>query len=146
MVQIVRKDGRIYYGERPCKNAEEAYDLFRDEYHASIGRQAFLRLNRIGQRSERIHEFGFEFSRPIDGEKFRKYGTVHYGLLGRVGISYSRIFGLEEYFAGRLIGALGANGDCVFAAVPAVAVVPATAAAVVASALRSAAISFIAAA
>lgn len=97
MVQIVRKDGRIYYGERPCKNADEAYDLFRDEYHASIGRQAFLRLNRIGQRSERIHEFGFEFSRPIDGEKFRKYGTVHYGLLGRVGISYSRIFGLEEY-------------------------------------------------
>ena len=98
MEQIVRRDGRIYYGERPCRDAEEAYELFRNEYHASIGRQAFLRLNRLGQRKERIHGFGFDFAKPVgSGDEFRKYGTIHYGLLGRIGISYSRIFGIQEY-------------------------------------------------
>ena len=98
MVEIVRRDGRIYYGDRPCRNAEEAYEFFRNEYHASIGRQAFLRLNRIGQRKERVHGFGFDFAKPVGGgDGFRKYGTVCYELCGRVGISYCRVFGINEY-------------------------------------------------
>ena len=99
MEQIVRKDGRIYYGERPCRDAEEAYEWFRDDYHASIGREAFLRLNRLGQRSERIHGFGFDFARRIEdnGDEFRRYGTVLYRMAGRIGISYLRVFGLFDY-------------------------------------------------
>lgn len=97
MEQIVRRDGQIYYGRIRCMDANEAYSRFRDEYHASIGRQAFLRLNRLGQRSERVHGFGFDFSRPIDGKEFERYGTIHYGLLGRVGISHLRIFGIRDY-------------------------------------------------
>lgn len=95
--QIVRRDGRIYYGERPCRDAEEAYELFRNEYHASIGRQAFLRLNRLGQRKERIHGFGFDFAKRIDGSDFCGGGTVFYRLAGKVGISYLRVFGLNDY-------------------------------------------------
>lgn len=99
MVQIVRKEGRLYYGERPCRDAEEAYEFFRNEYHASIGRQAFLRLNRLGQRTERIHGFGFDFAKPLDyrGEEFRRYGTVRYRMVGKNGISYMRIFGIHDY-------------------------------------------------
>lgn len=99
MEQIVRRDGRIYYGERPCRDAEEAYEFYRNDYHASIGREAFLRLNRLGQRSERIHGFGFDFARPLDyrGNDFRRYGTVLYRLAGRIGISYLRVFGLYDY-------------------------------------------------
>ena len=99
MEQIVRKEGKLYYGERFCRDAEEAYELFRKDYHASIGRQAFLRLNRLGQRSERIHGFGFDFSRPIEdsGDEFRRYGTIRYRMAGRIGISYLRIFGINDY-------------------------------------------------
>lgn len=99
MEQIVRRDGRIYYGKRPCRDAEEAYEFYRNDYHASIGREAFLRLNRLGQRSERIHGFGFDFARPLDyrGNDFRRYGTVLYRLAGRIGISYLRAFGLYDY-------------------------------------------------
>lgn len=99
MEQIVRKEGKLYYGERFCRDAEEAYELFRKDYHASIGRQAFLRLNRLGQREERIHGFGFDFSKRVGDpeDEFRRYGTIHYRMAGRIGISYLRVFGLHDY-------------------------------------------------
>lgn len=99
MEQIVRRDGQIFYGRIRCLDADEAYCRFRSDYHASIGRQAFLRLNRLGQREERIHGFGFDFTRRIgDPEnEFRRYGTVLYRMAGRVGISYLRVFGLFDY-------------------------------------------------
>ena len=80
-------------------DADEAYCRFRSDYHASIGRQAFLRLNRLGQREERIHGFGFDFTRRIGNQKdeFRRYGTVLYRMAGRIGISYLRVFGLFDY-------------------------------------------------
>ncbi len=99
MEQIVRRDGRIYYGERPCRDAEEAYDFFRNDYHASIGRQAFLRLNRLGQRKERVHGFGFDFAKRIGYNDSKRYGTVLYYLAGKMGISYLRVFGINDYAA-----------------------------------------------
>lgn len=99
MEQIVRRNGRIYYGERPCRDAEEAYDFFRDDYHASIGRQAFLRLNRLGQRKERVHGFGFDFAKRIGDDDFKRYGTVLYHMAGKMGISYLRVFGINDYVA-----------------------------------------------
>lgn len=99
MEQIVRKDGQIYYGRIRCVDADDAYSRFRDDYHASIGREAFLRLNRLGQRSERIHGFGFDFTKPLDSRRddFRRYGTVLYRMAGRIGISYLRVFGYYDY-------------------------------------------------
>lgn len=99
MEQIVRRDGQIFYGRIRCLDADEAYCRFRSDYHASIGRQAFLRLNRLGQREERIHGFGFDFTRRIGdlGDEFRRYGTVLYRMAGRIGISYLRVFGLFDY-------------------------------------------------
>ena len=99
MEQIVRRDGQIFYGRIRCLDADEAYCRFRNDYHASIGRQAFLRLNRLGQREERIHGFGFDFTRRIGDpeDEFRRYGTVLYRMAGRIGISYLRVFGLFDY-------------------------------------------------
>lgn len=90
MEQIVRKDGRIYYGEHLCTDADDAYCRFRDDYHRSLGRLAYYRLNRIGQRKERIHDNGFVFSRNLD---YEGNGKVDVRLLGLVETSYCRIAG-----------------------------------------------------
>lgn len=92
MEQIVRKDGRIYYGDWLCSDADGAYRLFRQDYNASIGRAAFLRLNRLGQREERIHGFGFDFARkPAIPAGIS--GRLVVRDLGLVGISYCKMLG-----------------------------------------------------
>lgn len=97
MEQISRKDGIIYYGGQPCDDIDDAYMLFRRDYHDSIGRRAFSRMDRLGQRSERIHGFGFVF-RGGHG-----LGSVVHGhrrrrcfLLGLVNLSYCWIVGLSD--------------------------------------------------
>lgn len=99
MAEIVRKDGRIYYGERICADADHAYRLFRDEYHSSIGRKAFLRLNRLGQREERMHGYGFVFAEERTAP-VHTFGRIPIRLLGLVGISYCWIFGTGEIHTG----------------------------------------------
>ena len=99
MEQIVRRDGQIFYGRIRCLDADDAYCRFRSDYHASIGRQAFLRLNRLGQRRERVHGFGFDFAKRIGYNDFKRYGTVLYHLAGKMGISYLRVFGINDYVA-----------------------------------------------
>lgn len=91
MEQIIKKDGQIFYGKEKCLDAESAYCKFREDYHASIGRKAFLRLNRLGSRQERIHGFGFSFSSAVP--PFVSDTRVPYRILGLVGISYCRIVG-----------------------------------------------------
>lgn len=59
MEQITRKDGEIYYGNTKCVGlygtaADDAYRMFRDDYNEAQGRKAFSRLNRLGQRTERV--------------------------------------------------------------------------------------------
>ena len=99
MEQVTRRDGVLYYGERRCKGPDEVYALFRDDYNASCGRVAFRRLGRVGQRTERIHGCGFDFAegaRP-EGDGFRRYGRLRCWMGGLVGLSYSRITGLQAY-------------------------------------------------
>ncbi len=91
MEQIVRRDGKVFYGKETCRDADDAYCRFREDYHASVGREAFLRLNRLGSRSERIHGFGFSFSSAVP--PFVQGARVSYRILGLVGISYCRIVG-----------------------------------------------------
>lgn len=95
MEQIVRKDGGIYYGELLCDDADHAYRLYRNDYYAAIGRKAFLRLNRLGQREERIHGYGFVFAEERTAP-VHSGGRITARLLGLVGISYCRIFGTGE--------------------------------------------------
>lgn len=95
MEQIVRRDGRIYYGERVCRDADDAYCRFRNEYHESLGKRAYYRLNRIGQRKERIHGYGFVLGEPLRNPEAETGGgrRVPVRLLGLVAGSYCRILG-----------------------------------------------------
>ena len=97
MEQITRRDGIYYYGDERCAGVEQVYERFREDYHSSVGRKAFQRLDRIGQRTERIHGFGYCFADERGGDEFRRYGKVRYRMGGLVGISYSRILGLYDY-------------------------------------------------
>ena len=96
MEQITRRDGVYYFGDRRCIDVEDAYRRFRDEYHESLGRAVYKRLDRIGQRKERIHGFGFDFDCGY-GNLSDRYGRTRYRLLGLVDISYCRLVGMWDY-------------------------------------------------
>lgn len=98
MEQITRKDGRIYYGSEPCESVNDAYSRFRDDCHVALGRERSNRLDRLGQRRERIHGFGFVFSDGVPGmAKFGGGRRYRCRLMGLVGISYVRGIGLWDY-------------------------------------------------
>jgi len=58
MEQIKRIEGTIYYGNIQCVDADEAYRRFRNDYHKLIGKAVYLRLDKLGRRTERVHGFG----------------------------------------------------------------------------------------
>ena len=62
MEKITRRQEGFYYGETKCSCADDAYRLFREDYHRSLGKNAYGRLNRLGAREERQHGYGFIFS------------------------------------------------------------------------------------
>lgn len=95
MEQIVKQDGIYRYGDRRCVNVDEAYRLFRDDYHKSLGKAVYHRLDRFGQRKERVHGFGFiyPYFYGIDGEGFEHLHRVRCRLLGMAHISYVWIIG-----------------------------------------------------
>lgn len=82
MEQITKKDGVLYYGDRRCRDIDEVYVLFRDDYNRRIGKAVYLRLDRLGQRKERVHGFGFvrrngfvpTLRRPVAKAKYRLLG------------------------------------------------------------------------
>ena len=96
MEQIVRKDGRIYYGDWLCSDADGAYRLFRSDYNASCGRSAFRFLNRLGQRSERIHGYGFDYGPGTVPVPCGNQKRTPVRILGLVGSSYCRTVGLWD--------------------------------------------------
>ena len=107
MVETVRKitknDGRYLYGTQLCIDANDAYCRFRDDYHASLGKCVYRRLN-SPEREERIHGFHVYYSpdyeRVIDGEFCGGMGEgnqrVRYRLLGIVQLSYCRMLSGED--------------------------------------------------
>ena len=90
MEQITKREGKIFYGQRKCANADEAYRRFRDEYHNELGKKVFQRLNRRG-RKERIHEYGFVFSVARQPPEEVGFCRIRYRLFSVIGISYCRI-------------------------------------------------------
>ena len=96
MEQIVKENGVLYYGEEICVSVDDAYSKFRKDYHKSIGRASYKRLDRLGQRKERIHGYGFVFEPGYSITHFTGKKTVC-RILGLVGISYVRIVGIWDY-------------------------------------------------
>lgn len=96
MEQINIRNGEYYYGEEKCSDANDLYCRFRTDYHRELGRVASKRLDKP-VREERIHGFGFCFDRPVRTEpRWLKYKKVKYRLLGLIGTSYYRIFGIWD--------------------------------------------------
>lgn len=93
MEQITKRNGIYYYGERECSGVDEAYSLFRAGYHDSLGKAVYHRLDRIGQRRERVHGAGFVRTSPLKENKFYDSHRVPWRILGIIDIAYCRIFG-----------------------------------------------------
>lgn len=92
MEQITKRDGRYYYGQHECSGIDDVYRRFRHDYHESLGKEAFKRLNRLGSRRERVHEFGFVFDDgPVNVGVL--HGLVPTRLLGLSAGSYCRMLG-----------------------------------------------------
>ena len=98
MEQITRRDGIVYYGEQRCESIDDAYCRFRSDYHRGLGKEVYQRLDRLGQRVERIHGHGFVFAGGNSfGDKFKPLGRTKCRIMGLVGISYVRVIGLWDY-------------------------------------------------
>lgn len=95
MEQIERRNNALWYGERRCNSADEAYRMFRDDYHRKLGRSVYLRLDRLGQRRERLHSFGFVFEK--EPEIPYCAGEFRCRLLGMLDIGYVRTIGMWDY-------------------------------------------------
>ena len=99
MEKITRREDGLYYGERRCASADEAYQLYREDYHSSLGKRVYRRLNRLGSRKERIHGFGIDFIQEYSDElanRFERYGRAKCRIMGIVGISYCRMVGIWD--------------------------------------------------
>jgi len=100
MEQIVKRDGVYYYGETRCDDADHAYRLFRADYHRSVGKVSWLRLDRIGRRTERIHDqHAYFIPGAVEDKRFSGCAArpVPIRLLGIIGISYCYILGMRDY-------------------------------------------------
>ena len=104
MEQITKRNGKYYYGEQVCSDSNDAYCRFRDDYHASLGKRVYRRLN-SPERKERLHGFHVYYSpdyeRRIDEEFCGGMGEgiqrVRYRLLGIVNLSYCRMLYEEDF-------------------------------------------------
>ena len=100
MEKITKRDGLYYYGEQRCKSVDDAYSRFREDYHGLLGRNVRKRLDRLGQRTERVHGFGFVFNDSTREELRSRFGSfrrVKCRILGLVGLSYVRVLGVWDY-------------------------------------------------
>ena len=98
MEKITRHDGVYYYGDERCSDVDDAYSRFRSAVHAAAGRRAFLRLDRLGQRRERTHGYGFVFNPPLpDNAVYAGRGRTPCRIMGFLGIGYVRGIGVWDY-------------------------------------------------
>lgn len=95
MEQITRKDGIIHYGNIPCRSADEAYSMFRKDYHDELGKRVYRRLN-MRARTERLHGYKSYYTEERSEylqKRFSDYPKVKGWLMGIVGISYCHAIG-----------------------------------------------------
>lgn len=99
MEEITRRSDVLYYGKEPCQDIDDAYRKFREDYNRAAGRQSFLRIDKVGQRVERGHGFGFNFSTKMQAPERLAYGDgrLPIRLLGILCTSYCWITGCWYY-------------------------------------------------
>jgi hypothetical protein len=91
----MKVDGVYYYCGVECRNANDAYSMFRKDYNKAQGRNSFGFLQRLGQRKERVHDSGIVFSEDKDFSVFVA-GKVECYQLGLVSGSYTKIVGVPD--------------------------------------------------
>lgn len=104
MEQIIKKDGKLYYGRQVCSDSNDAYCRFRDDYHASLGKRVYRRLN-LPEREERVHGFHVYYSpdyeRSLDAEFCGRVAEgdkkAQYYLMGIVQLSYCRMLSGKDF-------------------------------------------------
>ena len=98
MEQITKVGEAFYYGVRLCRTVDEAYRLFREDFHNSLGKAYYRRLN-VPARVERIHghKTWMTDCRYEEAEKlFSGTGRVKCYIMGMVDISYVYTIGLWD--------------------------------------------------
>lgn len=98
--QISKREGVYYYGEQKCFGPDDAYRKFRDDYHAYLGKAVYRRLNRIGDRRERVHTDGIYFAdrgyvEALEG-RYGGYGKVTARMMGLIGVAYCKMVGVWD--------------------------------------------------
>lgn len=91
----MKVNGAYYYGQAKCRNADEAYRMFRKEYNEAQGRNSFGFLQRLGQRKERVHDSGIVFTDNKDFSVFVAEKVECYQL-GLVSGSYTKIVSVPD--------------------------------------------------
>lgn len=93
MEQIVSREGKLFYGRYECSNSDDAYRMFRDDFHVSIGRMAYRRLD-AAERTERLHGFHVYYSNTLQKTLDKEFGKpvkrIPYRFMGMANISYCR--------------------------------------------------------
>lgn len=96
MEQIRRIGDELYFGTERCLDINDAYSRFRAAYHKLLGRDSSRKLDRLGQRAERVHGYGFHFERHpgmLDGGWLKRVPCY---LLGLVHVCYCRGVGIWD--------------------------------------------------
>ncbi len=101
MEQVIKGGGEVYYEGVRYKSYDALYRALRSVYHREIGRASYLRLDRYGQRKERLHSHGFVFD-AHNRERLTalfadRTNPVESYLLGIVDIGYVRSLGIWNY-------------------------------------------------
>ena len=82
-----------------CIDADDAYSRFKEEYHKSLGKRNFRRLD-AKPRTTRITEVGVRFPEWYAKELSEEFGNlprVPYVIEGLIGTSYCRMFGSDWF-------------------------------------------------
>jgi len=96
MEEIARRDGKYFYGEKECQNADEAYRLFRRDYNIAQGRNSYGFLQRLGRRRERVHGSGFVYTPEVKLRVFPPDRIKGYRLGLIANESYAMIVGMHD--------------------------------------------------
>jgi len=98
MEKITKIDGKVFYGQRECRSCDDAYRLFREDYHESLGKAYYRRLN-MPAREERIHWSGINVTQQRYEQLERQFASderIACRIMGFLGIGYCRMVGIWD--------------------------------------------------
>jgi len=95
MAEIAKIDGQYYYRGKKFDSAESLYKQFHKDYNAEQGKSAYLFLQRLGQRKERVHGSRIIYTK---GFRFRDYpgARIKCYMLSLLCGSYCKMIGVWD--------------------------------------------------